>query len=157
MVISPTSNVSWHNYINTIQMLFLRCLLPLGKSWRSSGTLTSLIWTPSWLTVIPASVLSQGSLRICSPPSCSVEFKVTSDIKWVADLKENHLHAILSGFPVGDTQGVGTFYDFQSRLWTSDKDNLSDPVHPPEKKPKKPDKKGEKAPPVEKVTFSVPL
>ena len=34
----------------------------------------------------------------------------------------------------------------------SDKDNLSDPVHPPKEKPKKPDKKGEKAPPVEKVT-----
>ena len=82
----------------------------------------------------------------------SVEFKVTSYTKWAADLKENHLHAILSGFSVGDTPGVGTFYDFQSRLWMSDKDNLSDPVHPPKEKPKKPDKKGEKAPPVEKVT-----
>jgi hypothetical protein len=82
----------------------------------------------------------------------SVECKVTSYTKWAADLKENYLHAILSGFPVGDTPGVGTFYDFQSRLWMSDKDNLSDPVHPPKEKPKKPDKKGEKAPPVEKVT-----
>lgn len=36
--------------------------------------------------------------------------------------------------------------------WLSDKNNLSDPVHPPKQKPKKPDKKGEKAPPVEKVT-----
>lgn len=34
----------------------------------------------------------------------------------------------------------------------SDKDNLSAPVHPPKEKPKKPDKKGEKAPLVEKVT-----
>lgn len=47
----------------------------------------------------------------------SVEFKVTSYTRWAADLKENHLHAILSGFPVGDTPGVGTFYDFLSRLW----------------------------------------
>jgi hypothetical protein len=30
----------------------------------------------------------------------------------------------------------------------SDKDNLSDSVHPPKEKPKKPDKKGEKALPV---------
>ena len=82
----------------------------------------------------------------------SVEFKVTSYTGWAAGLKENHLHAILSGFPVGDTPGVGTFYDFQSRLWLSDKNSLSDPVHPPKEKPKKPEKKGEKAPPVEKVT-----
>lgn len=42
----------------------------------------------------------------------SVEFKITSYTKWASDLKENHLHAILSGFQVGDTPGVGTFYDF---------------------------------------------
>ena len=82
----------------------------------------------------------------------SVEFKVTSYTRWAAGLKENHLHAILSGFPVGDTPGVGIFYDFLSRLWLSDKNNLSDPVLPPKEKPKKPEKKGEKAPPVEKVT-----
>ena len=61
---------------------------------------------------------------------------------WAADLKENYLRAMLSGFPVGDTPGVGTFYDFQSPLWMSDMNNLSDPVHPPKEKPKKPDKKG---------------
>ena len=82
----------------------------------------------------------------------SVECKVTSYTKWAADLKEKHLHAILSGFPVGDSPGVGTFYDFHSRLRIADKDNLSDPVHPPKEKPKKPDRKGKKAPPVEKVT-----
>ncbi len=58
-------------------------------------------------------------------------------IKWAADLKENHLHAILFGFFIGDTPG--TFYDFLGRLWLSDKDNLSDPVHPPKEKPKKPE------------------
>ena len=56
---------------------------------------------------------------------------------WAADLKENHLHAILSGFPVGDTPGVGTFYDFQSPLWMSDMNNLSDPCPPAEGKTKK--------------------
>ena len=82
----------------------------------------------------------------------SVEFKVTSYTRWAADLKENHLHAILSGFPVGDTPGVGTFYDFLSRLWLSDNNNLSYPVHPPTVKPKTPEKKGEKAPPAVTVT-----
>ncbi len=82
----------------------------------------------------------------------SVEFKVFSYTKWAAGLKENHLHAILSGFSIGDTLGTGTFYDFLGRLWLFDKDNLSDPAHPPKEKPKKPDKKGGKAPSVEKVT-----
>ena len=82
----------------------------------------------------------------------SIKCKVTSITAWASDLKQNHLHAILSGFSVGDTPGTGTFYDFFDRLWLSDSDNISDPVHPPKQKPKKPDKKGEKAPPVEKVT-----
>ena len=50
----------------------------------------------------------------------SVEFKVVSYTKWAADLKENHLHAIISGFHVGNTPGVGTFADFFTRLWLSD-------------------------------------
>lgn len=82
----------------------------------------------------------------------SIKCKVTSITTWASDLKQNHLHAILSGFPVGDTPGTGTFYDFFDRLWLSDSDNISDPLHPPKQKPKKPDKKGEKAPPIEKVT-----
>lgn len=72
----------------------------------------------------------------------SVEFKVTSYTKWAAGLKENYLHAILSGFTVGDTPGTGTFYDFLSRLWLSDDDNLSPKIHPPKEKPQKPKKKG---------------
>lgn len=46
----------------------------------------------------------------------SVEFNITSYTRFAADLKENHLHAIISGFEVGDTPGVGTFYDFHKRL-----------------------------------------
>ena len=49
----------------------------------------------------------------------SVAFKITSYTRFAADLKENHLHAIISGFTVGDTPGVGTFYDFHNRLWLS--------------------------------------
>ena len=82
----------------------------------------------------------------------SVEFKITSYTKFAADLKENHLHALISGFSIGDTPGVGTFYDFHKRLWLSDKKNISNPVHPPKEKPQKPKGNEEKAPPVEKLT-----
>jgi len=82
----------------------------------------------------------------------SVEFKVTSYTRFAADLKENYLHAIISGFIVGDTPGVGTLYDFHNRLWLSDKNNLSDSLHPPKTKPQKPKGKEEKASPVEKIT-----
>ena len=60
-------------------------------------------------------------------PSCmqrsyllSIDFKVTSLTEWAAQLKMNPLYAILSGFEVGNTPGVGTFYDFLNRLWDSD-------------------------------------
>ena len=82
----------------------------------------------------------------------SVEFKITSYTRFAADLKENHLHAIISGFSVGDTPGTGTFYDFHRRLWLSDSKNLSKALHPPKVKPQKPDGCEEKAAPVEKVT-----
>ena len=84
----------------------------------------------------------------------SVEFKITSYTKFAADLKENYLHAIISGFTVGDTPGVGTFYDFHKRLWLSDKNNLSDALHPPKQKPQKPKHKEEKAAPVDKTTVA---
>ena len=72
----------------------------------------------------------------------SMKFKVPSLTSWASYLKQNYLYAILSGFTVGDTPGVGTFYDFTRRLWLSDKNNNSDPLHPPKEKPKKPKKKG---------------
>ena len=82
----------------------------------------------------------------------SVEFKITSYTRLAADLKENHLHAIISGFLPDDTPGVGTFYDFHKRLWLSDKKHLTDPVHPPKIKPSKPKGNEQKAAPVDKVT-----
>lgn len=92
-------------------------------------------------------------------PSCmhrsyllSIDFKVTSVTDWVAQLKFNPLYAILSGFEVGDTPGVGTFYDFFNRLWDSDDNNLSSHLHPLKVPVKKPKMKGEKAAPVEKTT-----
>ena len=92
-------------------------------------------------------------------PSCmhrsyllSIDFKVDSITEWVSQLKINPLYAILSGFEVGDTPGIGTFYDFFSRLWDSDDNNLSSHLHKLKATVKKPDKKGSKAKPIDKVT-----
>lgn len=86
-------------------------------------------------------------------PSCmlrsyllSIKFKITSITRWVALLKENPLFAILSGFSFGDTPGVGTFYDFFSRLWDSDSNHLSPKDRFPKPKAKKGMKKGDKTP-----------
>ena len=82
----------------------------------------------------------------------SLDFKVTSLTEWAAQLKINPLYAILSGFEFGDTQGVGTFYDFLNRLWDSDEDNLSPHIHPIKASVKKPSANGAKAKPVEKIS-----
>ena len=93
-------------------------------------------------------------------PSCmqrsyllSLDFKITSITDWVAQLKINPLYAILSGFEVNDTPGIGTFYDFFNRLWDSEDDHLSSHIRPLKEKVKKPKTKGEKAASNEK--FSV--
>lgn len=92
-------------------------------------------------------------------PSCmqrsyllSIDFKVTSITDWAAQLKINPLYALLSGFEIGDTPGVGTFYDFFDRLWDADDNNLSPHLHPLKSSVKKPIKKGEKASSIEKLT-----
>ena len=85
----------------------------------------------------------------------SDDFKVTSITDWVAQLKINPLYAILSGFEVGNTPGVGTFYDFFNRLWDSKDNNLSPRIHPVKAKAKKSQSKGAKAAFVEKVTVFV--
>lgn len=94
-------------------------------------------------------------------PSCmqrsyllSIDFKVTSLTDWAAQLKINPLYAILSGFEVGDTPRVGTFYDYMKRLWDSDDNHLTPHVHPLKSKVKKPKTKGTKADPVEKITVA---
>ena len=61
-------------------------------------------------------------------------------------LRETPLYAILSGFTFGDTPGVGTFYDFFSRIWQNDRGSLSPKDRFPKMKPPKGKKKGEKTP-----------
>lgn len=93
-------------------------------------------------------------------PSCmqrsyllSIDFKVHSLTDWATQLKINPLYAILSGFPFGDTPGVGTFYDFLDRFWDSESDHLSPHIHPVRKKKgRKSKQKGEKAESIEKIT-----
>ena len=53
----------------------------------------------------------------------SIALQIPSITKWCELLRITPLYAILSGFPVDDTPGVGTFYDFFNRLWQSDKNN----------------------------------
>jgi len=92
-------------------------------------------------------------------PSCmlrsyllSIKLKITSITVWVSMLKECPLYAIISGFPIDDTPGVGTFYDFLSRLWASDFDNLSPKERFAKKKVKKGKKTGDKTPLGTKLT-----
>lgn len=86
-------------------------------------------------------------------PSCmlcsyllALKLKVTSITVWCRMLKETPLYAILSGFPFGDTPGVGTFYDFSSRIWQDDSDNLSPKDRFSKMKPPKGKKNGDKTP-----------
>ncbi len=62
-------------------------------------------------------------------------------------LKETPLYAILCGFSFSDILGVGTFYDFFSRIWQDDSNNLSPKDRFPKmKKTPKGKKKGDKTP-----------
>lgn len=76
----------------------------------------------------------------------ALKLKVTSITVWCRMLREAPLYAILSGFPADDTPGVGTFYDFFSRIWKGSPDNLSPKDRFPKMKPPKGKKKGEKTP-----------
>ena len=86
-------------------------------------------------------------------PSCmlrsyllALKLKVTSITVWARMLRETPLYAILSGFPFGDTPGIGTFYDFFSRIWMDGQNNLSQKDRFPKMKPPKGKKKGQKTP-----------
>ena len=58
-------------------------------------------------------------------------FSVT---KWVTALRRIPLFAVLSGFLPGKTPGIGTFYDFCTRLWLTDNLNFRSKL---KRKPKK--------------------
>ena len=76
----------------------------------------------------------------------SIALQIPSITKWCELLRITPLYAILSGFPVDDTPGVGTFYDFFNRLWQSDKNNYINQIKYKKVKPKKGKKTGDKTP-----------
>ena len=62
-------------------------------------------------------------------------------------MKRTPIYAILSGFPLDDIPGVGSFYDFFKRLWPAVDKNLKPKNQRRRKrKTKKGKKKGGKAP-----------
>lgn len=86
-------------------------------------------------------------------PSCmlrsyllALKLKISSITVWSRMLKETPLYALLSGFKVGDTPGIGTFYDFFSRMWQGGLGHLSGKDRFPKFKAPKGKKKGEKTP-----------
>ena len=66
-------------------------------------------------------------LPSCMPCSylLALKLKVSSIALCYRMLRETPLYAILSSFPFGDTPGIGTFYDFFSRIWQDDSNNFS--------------------------------
>lgn len=121
----------------------------LDKFWNLDLSLVDSLMEDRYSSLGPQPRLPSDMLRAIL---VSVEFKITSYTRFAADLKENYLHAIISGFTVHDTPSIGTFYDFHRRLWLSDNKNFSPAIHPPKEKPQKPMGKDQKAAPVDKVT-----
>ena len=79
-----------------------------------------------------------------------VAYKTTTITRWVTDLRVSPILAIICGFDPKHTPGVGTFYDFMSRLWDLPTDNYSSHIKQPQrKKLKKPKGKGQKAESIE--------
>ena len=79
-----------------------------------------------------------------------IAYKCVTITRWVAELRISPILAIICGFDPGHTPGVGTFYDFMSRLWDLPTDNYSSHIKQPQmKKLKKPKEKGQKAESIE--------
>ncbi|MEM3486522.1 MAG: hypothetical protein QXI12_12990 [Candidatus Methanomethyliaceae archaeon] len=69
-----------------------------------------------------------------------VDQRVLSIPEWVTILRTDRVLAILSGFPPGETPGVGTFYDFINRFWLEDDQTQKErkqKVRKPFRKPRK--------------------
>lgn len=120
----------------------------MEKFWSLERSELDTIMADRYSDFSPAPRLPSDMLRSIR---LSVECKITSYTKWAANLKQNHLHTILSGFDVGDTPGTGTFMISIAYSGFRIKNNLSDPIHPQKEKPKKPGKM-EKIPSMEIVS-----
>lgn len=110
-------------------------------------------------------ILLQDKYSVFGPvpgtPSCmlrslllAIKCKVTSITAWVQTLQVTPLYAIISGFVPNDVPGVGTFYDFMSRLWDFSSNNFSSHIKPVPPKVNKPKGRGKKADPVDREPVS---
>ena len=125
------------HYSNGI-LVFVKTDLPIIKKlW-----LADLSVTTSWLYDSysdsnkgtkpndPASMMHSYLLYLMIQPTTSIT-------KWVDQLHRIPLYAILSGFELGVTPGVGIFYDFFDRIWSSDQANTKPKIKPKRKKKNK--------------------
>lgn len=87
----------------------------------------------------PASMLRSYLLFLMTCPQVGLT-------EWINVMKRTPIYAILSGFPVDDLPGVGTFYDFFARLWPCVDSNLKPKRQRKRKRKLRKGKKGEKAP-----------
>ena len=84
----------------------------------------------------------------------AIVFKCTSITMWVDELRSSPIRAIICGLNPEHVPGVGTFYDFMSRLWDLTTDNYNQDTKSPPKKVKAPKDKGQKAAPIEKESVA---
>ena len=110
-----------------------------------------------YLDLSPTDSIMRDCYSVFGPeprlPSCmlrsyllALKLKVTSITVWCRMLRETPLYAILSGFPFGDTPGVGTFYDFFRHIWNSEQKHLSVQLRHKKKKNSKGKNTGKKLP-----------
>ena len=79
-----------------------------------------------------------------------VSYKCVTFTRWVTELRVSPILAIICGFDPEHIPGIGTFYDFMTRLWDLPTDNFTSHIKKPQaKKPKKPKGKGQKAESIE--------
>ncbi|WP_223836866.1 hypothetical protein [Paenibacillus oceani] len=69
----------------------------------------------------PASLLRSYLILLMTNPGMGLT-------EWINEMQRTPIYAILSGFRLDDLPGVGTFYDFFSRLWPAVDKNLMPPV-----------------------------
>jgi hypothetical protein len=107
----------------------------ISKLW-----ITDLSYLTSWLRSSysnrgpaprdPASMMRSYLLLLQTNPTMSIT-------RWVDVLYRTPLYAFLSGFEPKDIPGVGTFYDFFTRLWGSEDSNGKPRIKPKRQKQKK--------------------
>ena len=151
----PTSHNEYRGFLRKMLRKYFPDLSKIGKdTWRIYNEFKSL-------DLSMVDVILRDKYSVFGPPprqpSCMfrslllmVKCKITSITVWVQTMHITPMYAILSGFDPDAIPGVGTFYDFISRLWDFPTDNYSKQVKPVPVKVKKPKGKGEKAESVEK-------